>query len=172
MRIGVGSTNRLKIEAVSEVFGKAFGSVTVVPVDAKSGVPSQPFEAQILEGATNRAKAALEGNDFGVGMEAGIVRVAGKLCDVGYCVITDGRASSLGSQPMFELPEIFHGKLEQGTELGKIVDEFFGTENAKQAMGASGLLSKNLVNRKELLKMSISAALMPWVSRDIYAREK
>jgi inosine/xanthosine triphosphatase len=172
MRIGVGSTNRLKIEAVSEVFGRAFGSVTVVPVDAKSGVPSQPFEAQILEGATNRAKAALEGNDLGVGIEAGIVRMAGRLFGMGYCVITDGKISSLGSQPMFELPEVFHERLEKGVELGKVTDEFFRTENAKEAMGASGLLSKNLVNRKELLKMSISTALMPWVSREIYGRKK
>lgn len=76
----------------------------VFPKDTDSGVPAQPKDEQILQGAINRAKAALEGNDFGVGIEGGIVEINGKLCNTAYCVIMDRTGKySVGSQLIFEL---------------------------------------------------------------------
>lgn len=82
MKVGIATKNPSKIRTVEEVFKIAFSDVQIFPKDADSGVPAQPKDEQILQGAINRAKAALEGNDFGVGIEGGIVEINGKMCNI------------------------------------------------------------------------------------------
>lgn len=169
MKIGISTKNPLKIKAVKEVFEQAFGKVEVISFENNSGVPDQPLKDQILEGAKNRAKAALKNNDFSVGIEAGAIEIDGRLFDIGYCIIMDKSGKySIGSQPIFELPESFKEKLLSGKELGKVADDFFGLDNIKQDIGAVGMLSKKLIVREDLLKAAVKTALLPWISKDVY----
>lgn len=173
MKVGIATKNPSKVRAVEEMFKIAFGDVQILPSDADSGVPAQPKEEQILQGAINRAKAALEGNDFGVGIEAGVVELNGKMCNIAYCVIMDKSGKySIGSQPMFELPEIFKKEILKGKEFGTVSDEYFKTKNIKHEGGAIKLLSNNLISRDDLLKSAVKCALVPWISKEIYEFDK
>lgn len=169
MKVGIATKNPSKIRAVEEVFKLVYGDVQVFPKDADSGVPAQPKEEQILQGAINRAKSALEGNEFGVGIEAGVYEMRGKLYNAAYCVIMDKRGKySVGSQPIFELPEIFRKEIMSGKEFGAVADEHFKTKNIKHEGGAIKILSNSLITRDDLLKAAIKTALVPWISREIY----
>lgn len=173
MKVGIATKNPSKIRAVEEIFKMAFKDVQVFPIEADSGIPEQPKEEQILQGAINRAKAALDGNDFGVGIEAGVFEIKGKLCNIGYCVIMDrtGRYS-IGSQPIFELPEIFKKEILAGKEFGTAADEYFKTKNIKHEGGAIKILSKNMISRDDMLKDAVKCALVPWISKKIYEFDK
>ncbi len=173
MKIGIATKNPSKIRAVEEIFKIAFKDVQVFPKEADSGIPDQPKEEQILQGAINRAKAALEGNDFGVGIEAGVFEIKGKLCNIGYCVIMDKNGRySIGSQPIFELPEIFKKEILDGKELGTVADEYFKTKNIKHEGGAIKVLSNSLISRDDLMKDAVKCALVPWISKEIYEFDK
>lgn len=79
MKIAVGSTNPTKINAARIAFEKVFPQETieVIGVTVDSGIPNQPMNhQQTIQGAINRAKAALEKTqaDFGVGEEGGMQR--------------------------------------------------------------------------------------------------
>ncbi len=173
MKVGIATKNPSKVRAVEEMFKLAFKDVQIFPKDADSGVPAQPKEEQILQGAINRAKAVHEGNDFGVGIEAGTYEIKGKLCNTAYCVIMDktGRYS-IGSQPIFELPEIFKKEILSGKEFGTVADEYFKTKNIKHEGGAIKILSNNLISRDDLLKDAVKCALVPWISKEIYNFDK
>jgi len=173
MKVGIATKNPSKIRAVEEIFRIAFGDVQVFPKDADSGVPAQPKEEQILQGAINRATAALEENDFGVGIEAGVVEFNGKMCNIAYCVIMDKSGKySIGSQPMFELPEIFKKGILAGKEFGTVADEYFNTKDIKHEGGAIKVLSNGLISRDDLLKDAVKCALVPWISKEIYNLSK
>lgn len=173
MKVGIATRNPSKIRAVEEMFRIAFGNVQIFPKDADSGVPAQSKEEQILQGAINRAKAVLEGNEFGVGIEAGVYEMRGKLFNAAYCVIMDktGRYS-VGSQPIFELPEIFRKEILAGKEFGTVADEYFRTKNIKHEGGSVKIFSKGMISRDDMLKDAIKCALVPWISKEIYEFDK
>ncbi|TRZ54713.1 inosine/xanthosine triphosphatase [archaeon] len=173
MKVGIATRNPSKVRAVEEVFKIVFENVRIFPLDADSGVPAQPKEEQILQGAINRARAALEGNDFGVGIEGGVVEINGKMCNTAYCVIMDktGRYS-IGSQPIFELPEIFKKEIMTGKEFGTVADEYFKTKNIKHEGGSIKILSKGMISRDDMLKDAVKCALVPWISKEIYNLDK
>ncbi|MFZ3076910.1 MAG: inosine/xanthosine triphosphatase [Candidatus Aenigmatarchaeota archaeon] len=173
MKVGIATKNPSKIRAVEEMFKLVYSDVQVFSKDTDSGVPAQPKEEQILQGAINRAKAALEGNDFGVGIEAGVYEINGKMCNAAYCVIMNKTGKySVGSQPIFELPEIFKKEILAGKEFGAIADEYFKTKNIKHEGGAIKVLSNNLISRDDLLKSAVKCALVPWISKEIYEFDK
>ena len=173
MKVGIATKNPSKIRAVEEIFKLVYNDVQIFPSDADSGVPAQPKEEQILQGAVNRAKAALDRSDFGVGIEAGVFEIKGKMCNIGYCVIMDRAGKySIGSQPIFELPEIFKKEILSGKEFGIVADEYFKTKNIKHEGGAIKVLSNNLITRDDLLKYAVKCAFVPWISKEIYEFDK
>lgn len=172
MKVGIVTRNPSKIRAVEDIFRLAFSDVDVFPSDAESGVPAQPKDGEILQGAINRARAALDENDLGVGIESGVVDINGKMCNTAYCVIIDKTGKySIGSQPLFELPEIFRKEILSGKEFGTVADEYFKTKNIKHEGGAIKVLSNNLISRDDMLKDAVKCALVPWISKEIYGFE-
>src|SRR2546428_2835077 len=71
LRVSVGTDNPVKVRAARRVFQALSLPARVRPVRVRTEVPDQPFGEEALQGAVNRAKAALGGGDFGVGIEAG-----------------------------------------------------------------------------------------------------
>jgi inosine/xanthosine triphosphatase len=170
MKVGIGTKNLGKVKAVEETFRKAFGEVEFISAEVDSGVPSQPKEGEILKGAINRAKNSIKDNDYGVGIEGGVVNIEGRMFATGYCVIIDRQGNyTIGSQPIFELPRIFAERISKGDELGRIADDFFKSENLKHGIGAVGMLSKKFVTREDLIKSSVSTALIPLISKKVYS---
>src|SRR3972149_1940933 len=92
LRVNVGSTNPVKVRAVANVFRQVSRKpprVKGVRVASRGADPA--FEDHAIEGAINRAKEAIRGADYGVGIEAGLfwnARIQDYL-DVQYCAIVD-----------------------------------------------------------------------------------
>lgn len=162
IRVAVGSTNHVKVEAVREVMESIYGSVRIYSVDVKSGVPDQPFESETHRGAVNRAKEALGDRDLSVGIEAGVFELYGELMDIQHCAIIDkdgkittGMGSGFAYPP--EIAELVRG----GLTVGQAVDKIYDKCAVGHSEGAIGLLSKGIMDRKELTKQSVLAAMIP-----------
>ena len=171
MRVAVGSMNPVKVSAVEEVFSKLFRSVEVIPVAVDSGISPQPFGFDTLRGAENRAKRALEatGADYGVGIEGGLLELAGRWYNLGFVVIVDREGfMGTGTSGWFELPPSFLERIKSGEELAEVLDSFLGVKGVGRRDGAVGVFTGNKVTRKDLYVHGIYMALIPLLNKKIW----
>src|ERR1044071_860465 len=101
----VGSTNPVKIAAVSAVLARAGCVARVEGISVPSGVSDQPEgDDETILGATQRAKAALEASnaELAIGIEGGVVeeRSHMRTCAWAAVVARDGRVGVGGSLAM------------------------------------------------------------------------
>ena len=160
--ISVGSLNRVKVEAVRNVMERIYGEVRITAVDAKSGVPDQPFGEQTRQGAENRARGALGDHQMSVGIEAGVFEFPDGLYDIQHCCILskDGRIT-YGQGSGFRYPDDVAGLVRSGSTVGDAFDTLFGSEGIGKKAGAVGMLSKGLLDRLTLTEQSVTAAMIP-----------
>ena len=160
--IAVGSVNPVKVEAVRSVMERIFGQVRIFPYEVSSDVPEQPFGEQTPEGAKNRAKAAINGHTLSVGIEAGVFEMFGTLYDYQYCAILDREGRfTIGTGSGFRYPDAVVGLVRKGMTVGQAMKEVYGENNVGKTMGAIGVLSKGLLDRKSLTEQSVLAAMLP-----------
>jgi inosine/xanthosine triphosphatase len=176
VRVAVGSTNQVKVDAVRNIFTQAFGLVEVVSVEPDHGVEKQPMEERVVEGAIERAKNALRkaDADFGVGVEAGLFfnKILDKRLDIQYCAIVDpsGRMT-VGHGPGFEYPpEVMKAVLAGGT-VGDTMSKITGIENIGHRSGSIGYLSDGLIDRTSLTEIAVLMALIPRIRPELYAAD-
>ncbi|USS40247.1 inosine/xanthosine triphosphatase [Thermococcus aggregans] len=180
MRIAVGSTNPTKVKAVENVMRKIYGEVEVFGVEVESGVSDQPVGIEeIVQGAINRAKMALEKTsaDFGVGIEAGIYPFPQTLTgylDIQVCAIAspDG-VITIGHGPGFEYPPIVIERiLNEGVEAGIAMGGLVNDLELKKKIGAIGVLSKGLLTRTELNEIAVLMAMIPRLNKELFFGRK
>ena len=176
LKVAVGSTNKVKVDAVRNIFTQAFGLVEIVSVEPEHGLERQPMEQRVVEGAIKRAKNALEKThaDIGVGVEAGLFlnKMLGKHLDIQYCAIVDmsGRCT-VGHGPGFEYPpEVVKAVLAGGT-VGDTMSKLTGIEDIGHKSGSIGYLSDGMIDRTALTEISVLMALVPRIRRELYPEE-
>ncbi|MFP9190900.1 inosine/xanthosine triphosphatase [Natronosalvus vescus] len=167
MNLAVGSTNPVKVQAVTR--GLERFSPTVTSIDVESGVAEQPFgHDETIAGAKTRAKRAFEQTDatYGVGLEGGVGRFGdpGQLHLIMWAAVTDGDRLCCGSGPSLPLPEPITVRLEAGGELGPIMDDHLGTTNIATNEGAAGALTDGLIDRTDALATAVACAIGPFVT--------
>lgn len=152
IQAAIASKNPAKINAVSSVLKNLEWTVDLSAVDAESDVSAQPFSQQeTRQGAVNRAKAALGDFEFAIGLEGGVYEMDGTLylCNWGALATQDGRLyTAAGAQ--IPLPEEIAAELNNGKELGPVMDDFANESGIRQHKGAIGILTDGLVNRGEM----------------------
>lgn len=173
MHVAVGSTNPVKVDAVERTLERFEPTVTAVDVD--SGVPEQPWSvAETVEGAENRARRALAANDaeYGIGLEGGVARFDGVpgLTLIMWAAVTDGDRLERGSGPTLRLPDRVAGRLEDGAELGPVMDELLDTDGIAETHGAAGVLTDGLTDRTSALGEAVACAFGPFRVRHYDAR--
>jgi len=172
IKVVVGSTNPIKIKAVENVFKKVFKDVKVQSIEVDSGVSHTPSTwEEIVQGAINRAKNALQEivADFGVGLEGGYEKTKfGAFLTGAVAIIDKDGKLGLGKSGEILLPKKVVEKLEQGQELGDIMDELQGVENTKQKWGAVGFFTKNYSNRQESFEFAVLYALARFLKEELY----
>ncbi len=176
MEVLVGSENPVKIEAAREVFSKYFGRVKVTGSGVSSKVSAQPIGEEAFEGAKNRAlelkKLNEEKNlraDFFVGIEGGIIKLYSRWFALGVgCVIDNQGRIGYGVSPYFELPESIVEQLLSDSELGEVMEQISGRDNIRQKEGAIGILSKGIMDRKDLYIHCLIVALVPFLNNELY----
>ncbi len=174
--VAVGSVNRAKVVATRNAFARWCGDVKVVAFEVESGVPAQPVSEEVFDGALARARAAQAKAlsscvhpDYSVGMEAGTVKLWGRWCAWGaVCILDSTGRQGIGTTPAFELPSTVVALLEEGRELGDIVEEVAGDSAVRQQGGAVGLFTRGLLSREDLFEYGILAALACHVSPEWY----
>lgn len=160
--ISVGSLNRVKVEAVRNVMERIYGDVRITAVDARSGVPEQPFGEQTRRGAENRARGALGDHEISVGIEAGVFEFPDGLYDIQHCCIVskDGRVT-YGQGSGFRYPDEVAELVRSGSTVGDAFDGLYGSEGIGKKAGAVGMLSRGLLDRLSLTEQSVTAAMIP-----------
>ena len=183
MRVYVGSTNPVKAEAVQRVFARAFpdraASLRVERVAVDSGVPAQPRDEEVPQGAIARARAALAASrgeaDFGVGIEAGLLRCEplDAYFDVQFCAIADreGRITVGHGAGFLYPPQVLRAVLEEGRTVGEAMAELTGIPEIGKKMGAIGYLSRGLLDRTQLTEQAVLMALIPRLRPELYEPE-
>ena len=170
--ICVGSENEVKIKAVRNVFSKLFRRVQIKGMKVKVNIPEQPKEKEVIEGAMERARIALnEGCDFGIGIEAGLFwnNLARKYFDVQYCAVLDkGGRTTLGHGSGFYYPEEVMELVKQGKTVGQSIEERYGIKDVGRKMGAIGFLSKGILDRTKLTEQAVLMAIIPRIRRELY----
>jgi inosine/xanthosine triphosphatase len=175
VRVTVGSTNKVKVDAVRNIFTQAFGLVEVQGVEADQTAGSQPLEERTIEGAVQRARQALASGsaDFGVGVEAGLFynRTLSRYLDVQYCAIIDSSGHmTVGHGPGFEYPpEVIAAVLEGGT-VGDTMSKLTEIERIGHKIGSIGYLSDGLIDRTSLTEIAVLMALIPRIRPEMYDR--
>jgi len=166
MKICVGSNNPVKVGAVRNAFEQYYPECEVIGKKVDSGIAEQPMsEEETVRGATNRAHAALEYADLGVGLEGGVTTINGVMFECAWCVIVDKNGKKgMGGGLYFELPPIVADKIRTGGELGPIMNELTGEDNVKEKSGAIGIFTKGKLDRKTAYVQLVTSALIKFVS--------
>ncbi len=194
--VAVGSTRRPKLNAVTdavEAFASALGSgveFEVVGFDVESGVSHTPSSrVELMRGARQRSEALVQlARDSGrswryfVGLEGGLDVVqedSGRRVFLeGWAYVSDAVRGHYGRSGCVELPETLAQEvLEKGVELSVAVDRFAvahdpdrfaGAVGIRDAQGAWGVLSGNLITRQEAFRVAVVAAFAPFYNARLY----
>ena len=173
--VAVASTNPVKVAAAAEGLRRMFPHLAFVvrPVGVLSGVADQPLtDEETLLGATNRvanAVSACPEASFWLGIEGGVQWQAGELSAFAWVVVRGPGGLGRARSGTFFLPSAVAALVAQGLELGAADDQVFGQTNSKQAAGAIGLLTGNVVDRRQLYEQAVVLALVRFKNEALYA---
>ena len=186
--VAVGSTRRPKLNAVWEalsVFGPSLdpnAQFEVVGVEVPSGVNHTPLtRAEIMAGARQRAEAlaqmARERNEdwrYFVGLEGGldVIEQNGRrlvfLENWAYVMDTSGR-SAYGQSGSISIPAPLAAEvLDRGVELAAAIDAYAGGHGIRDAQGAWGILTRNLITRQDAFRVAVINAFAPFFNAALY----
>ena len=176
IRICVGSTNPVKIRAAKEAFSTVFPDhiIHCEDMEASSGVAEQPMtEAETRLGAQNRALycATHDHNesDYFVAMEGGVDEFEEGPATFAYVAISNKNGQlSTGRSANLPLPHKIFNRLQQGEELGPVMDDIFNTFNIRQKGGAIGLLTNHAATRESIYTQALILALAPMLHSEHY----
>jgi inosine/xanthosine triphosphatase len=175
MLVAVGTKNPAKLEGVKRVFADFFPDVRFQSLDTSSVTNAQPMGMdQIIEGAVKRARFAISKTRarFGVGVEAGIFPLSGRLGHMDHqeAVIMNRRGKySLGSSAGFMLPPRWMRRMvKEGNELEHYAVEMTGVPAVGDKEGLVYHLTKGRISRADLTEQCVRTALVPWLHAELY----
>ena len=190
--VAVGSTRRPKLNAVWEaltILGPALEpnqQFEVIGDEAPSGVSHTPLSrSEIMTGAKNRADALASrarSEDkpwkFFVGLEGGLdvvprdgIRMA--FLENWAYVRDSADRGAYGQSGSVLLPEALTRQVvDNGVELGLAIDEFAGGHGIRDAQGAWGVLTKNLITRQDAFRVAIVNAFAPFFNNALYQQAR
>lgn len=150
MNIGITSKNQTKVNAVRDVFPEAM----LKEINVSSGVSEQPFsDDETRKGAINRALNAhnLYENHICIGLEGGVMDIEGELylCNWG-ALVSLKKEIFTASGARIKLPNKIKQELNEGIELGDVMEAYTKRRNVRVKEGAIGVFTNELVSRKEL----------------------
>jgi inosine/xanthosine triphosphatase len=187
--VAVGSTRRPKLNAVWEalsVFGPTLddnAQFEIAAVEVPSGVGHTPLSREeLMRGAQQRTHALLEiarGKSepwkYFVGLEGGfdVMPVDGGrlvfLENWAYVADTTGRGA-FGQSGAVLVPEPLAKRVvDDGIELSEAVDAFAGGRGIRDAQGAWGVLTRNMITRQDAFRVAVINAFAPFFNRVLYS---
>jgi inosine/xanthosine triphosphatase len=176
--IAVGSTRRPKLNAIREALvalATAIGNdiqFDICSVDAPSGVGHTPLcREETMTGARQRAdsmvRIARDNNEpwkYFVGLEGGldVIRDGSSrwVFLENWVYVTDGRGQAIfGHSGGILLPDALVTQVvDEGVELSAAIDAFAGANGIRDAQGAWGVLTHNLITRQDAFRFAAISA--------------
>jgi inosine/xanthosine triphosphatase len=174
IKIVVGSKNPVKINAAKAAICDilSLAEVECIAIDAPSQVADQPMTVDETQlGAINRVKYCQQHShaDFYVAIEGGVDQFEYGPATFAYVAIANQKKIIIGRSGNLPLPLVIYQALENGEELGDVMDRFFNTDNVKQKQGAIGLLTNGLATREGVYRQAILLAMAPFIHPDLYS---
>jgi inosine/xanthosine triphosphatase len=187
--IAVGSARKPKVEAVRDAlalirrFLDGNGDCEIVPVEVPSGVRHTPLSREdLMAGARQRAEVlahiARESNapwKYFVGLEGGldVIQESAKrwvFLESWAYVSDDAGRGAFGRSGAVLLPEaLAKVVVDDGVELSEAIDAFVVGHGIRDAQGAWGVLSRNLITRQDAFRVAVISAFAPFFNREIFS---
>jgi inosine/xanthosine triphosphatase len=185
MKVYVASLRPAKVEAVRDALhaiaavDARFRGAELEAVDVGAAAPRMPMSgAEILAGARARALTLAgaprpaAGERFFVGVEGGLDPVP--LAEGGtiyalanWACVTDGARVGLGAGGHVLVPDAIARAVAAGRELGDVVDALAGAP-VRGTRGAWGLLTRDLIGRRDAFRVAVVAAFAPFYNARMY----
>lgn len=194
--IYVASQRSAKVEGTRDAaraiarLDTGFAAARVIALPAPDVAPRMPMtEAETMAGARQRALAVCaqfptagtslspadlpSGRVYYVGVEGGLDAVSdgsGTQMYVAktWACVTDGSRLGYGGGPSLLVPSDVAAKVVAGQELGDVVDALAGAD-VRGTRGAWGVLTLDLIDRREAFRLAVLAAFAPFYNADAYA---
>ena len=188
--VAVGSTRRPKLNAVWEalsVFGPTLddnAQFEIAGVEVPSGVSHTPLSrSELMKGAQQRTEALIriareksESWKYFVGLEGGFDVIQGDNCprlvfleNWAYVAEASGRGAFGQSGAVFVPEPLAKRVIDDGIELSEAVDAFAGGRGIRDAQGAWGVLTRNMITRQDAFRVAVINAFAPFFNRAIYS---
>jgi non-canonical (house-cleaning) NTP pyrophosphatase len=191
----MGSVRRPKVEAVREALALYSASLGVdtefelAAVEVPSGVRHTPLSREdMMMGARQRAEAlvrmARESNEpwrYFVGLEGGLDVILDGAAANGrrvflenWVYVADGNGrGAFGQSGAVVLPEALAKiVVDDGMELAEAVDAFAGGRGIRDAQGAWGVLTRNMITRQDAFRTAVISAFAPFFNGALYENGK
>ncbi len=191
VRIEVGSRRAPKMDAVRagvELFGHLLrpdAKFEIEGFDVETGVRHTPVSrSDLMAGARGRCEAlkhAAEGKAarptaFYVGLEGGldVVREGGLrlvFLESWACVMDFAGRLSYGRSGAILVPEVLVREVvDRDVELSFALEALTGLQGIRDAQGAWGILTRNLIDRQESFRIAVISAFAPFFNSKIYEK--
>lgn len=188
--VAVGTRRGPKLAAAKEVLAAigpqldAGAEFEVIGVEVASGVDAMPLtREETMAGARGRAEALVEiaranGEPwkYFVGLEGGldVLEEGGRrlvfLHNWAYVCEASGR-DAYGQSGGVLLPEALAAEVvDRGVELAAAIDAFAGERGIRDAQGAWGVLTRNLITRQEAFRIALINAFAPFLNVEMYSK--
>jgi len=187
--IAVGSSRKPKVEAVRDALGLigpylgAGSEFDLVPLEVPSGVRHTPLSREdLMVGARQRAEAlgriAAERGEpwkYFVGLEGGldVIHEGTKrwvFLESWAYVCDDSARGAFGRSGAVLVPELLSRRVvDEGVELSQAIDEFAGGRGIRDAQGAWGVLSRDLITRQDAFRVAVISAFAPFFNRAAFS---
>lgn len=171
LRVGVGSANAAKVNAVRAVLRRLRAPYRLVVCPSSSGVPEQPTsDEETVRGALQRAQGVLAATevDLAIAFEGGVDRTLFGTFAVEWCVVHDrSGVRGFGGGPRVLLPSALAERVQLGEPLSEAIERS-GIGRASARGGVFGLLTRNLVTRESANREALTLALARFVDAPLY----
>jgi inosine/xanthosine triphosphatase len=160
---------RAAIERIAAIDSR-FKSAAIESREVGAVAPAMPMsDGETLDGARARAAAAARSAAppfLAIGLEGGLSSEPLETL-TSWAAATDGVRWGYGSGGRIVLPDAIAREVRGGRELGDVIDEAAG-EAIRGTRGAWGLLTSDLIGRRDAFITATIAALAPFYNPALY----
>lgn len=183
MIIRIASTRTPKVNGVKKAVEKVVrhfhfdhSTISFETLQAASGVSDTPTSIdELMTGARQRAQSVfpkdVSETVLTVGVEGGLFHIGADVFLQSWTCVYDGTDVYYGSSGAIEIPTaLARSVLEEGSDLGDVIDIFAKQQDVRSSNGTFGVLSNDLVTREESFETATVMALVPYFNKAVFGR--
>ncbi|MBI1807905.1 MAG: DUF84 family protein [Ignavibacteria bacterium] len=168
------------VETIKQLFPKPPKTIMYLTYDIQGGIEMPRTLDELLTGAQHRVvslqsllRAENQKADFYVGMEGGFhsIRHQGheQIYLQSWAYVSNSKEGHFGSSGNVLVPNVIANKvMNHAMDLGEVIDVVANQRDVRSKQGTWGILTRDLLTRRESFEIALTAAFAPFYNRDIY----